>query len=320
MEHFLNRKEFFNILQKITKQCNKNDYYNKYFEDIPKFKELLEMIDLDSYDFNYIQNRFISIKSKTVELKDINQIILCSFDTAHNVFINEDEKCENIVYEYQVKKRNSYLTKPINEEERKNFTENINEKDCIKGKMDSSILNSILIYMLNHYLIGKNSLILFTLKNHDNKWQSIDVLEYLQKYIDKDYNRIKSIIDLDFCSQPKGMPKKDYTGKIEVALNRYPTIKDFVEKNTKLEKFKNEYNYDYTINRDLKLIYDRDFSPYKEITNYFNIPILIKSKLFIFTDKEPTNKFSTFFLEKPFLTEWSSVEKFINILINLTNF
>lgn len=319
MDYKLNRKEFFNILQKITMNCKHEDFFNIPFQQVKKFQSILDIIDLDTYNLNYIQNRFLYIINKNTYIKEINHILFCTFDTRSNVNIIENN-CENTVFEYEVKKRNSYLTKPINEDERKKFTENTNEKDCIKGMIEPSILNSVVLYMLNNQLFSDKTLIVFSLKDNDGDWQSIDVLEYLQKYIEKDFNNLKSVIQLDFCSEYKGKPKKKFTGKVECALRRYPTIESFMEKSTHLYDNKEKLHYDYYLNRNIELLYDNNFALHRDLVNYFDIPILIKSRMFIFTDIKPTNKFSTFFIEKSFLVEWDTIESYINILINLTHY
>ena len=315
MEHNLNRKFFFNLLKKLNLPCTIYDYKNIYFEYIPKFNALIKEIDLDAYSLDYIQNRFIIIKQKSIPLEEITQIIFCPFDTKHNV---QPTKCEKVVYEYDTKARNSYLTKPRKDNDRKTFETSTKQKDCIKGCMEPGLLNAIAVYMLNNSLISPTTMIVFGLKNYDSKWTSIDVLEYLQKHnLQKNCCKLKSIIDMDFTSSPKGLPNKDFTGRIEIGTKRIPTLMDYINSITQIEKeeVKEDLNYTLKVNRNLMLLYDQDFQYHKELSNYYNIDILSKFRLNVFTDVPPTNKFSTFFMEKPFLVEWDSINKYINLLM-----
>lgn len=310
----INRKEIFNILQKINISCTTPEIINKQFNEIKKLDSVLELIDLNEYSFDYITNRFIAIKNKNINLTQIKKIIICPFDTKT---INI-KKCENIIYDYTEKPRNSYLTKPIKEEDRKKFTEKTNEKDCIKGNMNPAILNSIIIYMLNHSMISKETLIIFSLKT-TTKWDTDDILEYLQNNIYKFNNSLDHLIDLTFCADVKGKPRKDFSSKIIFRTDKFDKSIPYIINITRLDddKFKEDLNYTLKIDHGIKntnLPVVSDFSRYQNIINYFNINLLFQCKLFVFSDKEPSNKFSTFYFDNEFIIEWDSIEKYINIL------
>ena len=311
MEHALNRDTFFYILQELNKNCKVQDYKDKYIDNVEKITSLLNLLDLNAYQVDYIQNRFIMIKQKNIPLCYIKQIIFCPFDTRHNVNILPSIET---IYNYKPKKRNSYLTKPINKTDRVDNVED-NEKDCIMGNLEPSILNASIAYMLINHLLSSNTMVVFTLKNYDSKWSSLDVLEYLQNNISGNETLFHSIVDLDFTSNTKGLPSKDYAGKIELAINSITDSFNTINNITNIDDLKDELNYTLTVNHNLKMLYNKDFSYHNELVNYYKFHILMKLRLFIFTNQEPNSKFNNIFLYKPFLTEWDSVEKYINIII-----
>lgn len=315
MEHNVDRKVFFNILQKLNLSCNINDFKDVYFEHVPKFKALMDQIDLDAYNLDYIQNRFIIVKPRYTPLTEITQLIFCPFNTKHYI---RPEKCEEVIFEYYKKPRNSYLRKPINFSDRVKFETSTNEKDCIKGIMEPGLLNAIIIYMINNLLLGPTTMVVFGLKNYDSVWTSNDVLEYLQNHgLDKSNCKIASVVDIDFSSQEKGLPAKDFTGVIEIGVKKVPSVMKYINDVTQIEEegLRESLNYVIKVNRNLKMLYDRDFLYHKELTNFLDINILSKFRINCFTDIPPSNKFSTFFMDKPFLVEWDSINKFINLLM-----
>lgn len=314
----INRNEFFNILQQLNKPCTYFNIKDKYVDEVEKFNNMLDFINLNEYNLDYIQNRFFAIKNRFTDLNQIERIIICPFDTK----ILKIEPCENTVYNYEVKKRNSYLTKPINKNERNNFTENTNEKDCIKGMMNPGLLNAVVIYMLQHKMFDSKNLIIFSLKSNDTQWHSDDILEYLQNNIYQFDNHIKMIIDMRFCSNAKGKPQKDFTGRLNFRTEWNENAIPYISKITRLEDetFKEKMNYTIKVDHNIKKNNPvTDFALYQRIINYFNINLLFQPRLFIFYDKSPSNKFSTSFLEKEFLCEWDSIEKYINILQEIVN-
>lgn len=319
MEHTINRNYIFNLLKNLNYSCNKDDYFNKAFKGVKKFDNLVTEIDLDCYDVSYVQNRFIAIKNKSVPLNKIRKIIFCPFNTAHNTRLTE---CENTTFYFDTCKRVTYLTKPIDNSQRTEFETSTNYRDCIKGCMESALLDAIILYMLNSLMISNDTLIIYGLKYYDSAWSSLDVLEWLQGYgLNKHNSSFESIIDIDYTSAPKGLPIKDYMGRIEIGVKKLPKIMDHINEITHIEEnemIKN-LNYSLKVNRNLQLLYDQDFHFHKDLSNYFDSNILAKFKLDCFTDKLPSNKFSTFFMDYPFLVQWESIEKFINLLSSFDN-
>lgn len=303
------KKYFFNILQNLNKRCIKDDFYDLDFDSVSKFKEFKDMIDLSLYDLTYIQNRMIIVKYKNTPIENISQIIISPFDTDYKDNIKE---CENIVYNYKPLRRNSYLTKPIKEEDRKKFVDEINQSDCIKGSMNPALLNAIVVYMLKQKYFNFSTMIVFPLKFNSGNWQDDDLLEYLQKYLTPN-NDIDSIVLLNLTSNIKGQYIPQGYNQSEVAINMYDTSNEYVNNaNTLLidDLHKSNIRFNAKLCKD-KL---RNITLYDDLIYHMNIKTKIILRLFVFTDKKPTNKFTSFFLNDDFIVEYKEILNFMNLI------
>ena len=296
----INKDKFFTILNDLNKTCIYRNIRDTYFMDVPKFKNLLDYIDLNKYSLEYMQNRLISIRHKNFPFELIRNLVICPIDTKYSL---SNEECENISYEFPTEERKSYLTT--------GNTGGENETYCIKGIMDPSILNSILVYMLNTNLIPLDTMVIFTLKGNASKFDGDDIIEYLQKYNLNKFNRsLTNVINLNYTSLSKGYPRKDYVAKIDIQ-SVDPSFA-----NIALKKFSRVENFDYKS----KEKFDINIKPlpkvldnYKKILAYFKTPVYIEDRLFIFSDIPINNKYYVI-TNGTFLVEWNTIDKYINQL------
>jgi hypothetical protein len=118
------------------------------------------------------------------------------------------------------------------------------------------------------------------------------------------------------CAEPKGYPHKDFVGIFvyeylydETAL-RYSSFLKSLDN----ENFKENINYRIFYNHGISKNQISNFKLYQSIIRNYKINLLFQPKLFIFSDKKPTNKFSTFYLDDNILVEYNSLNYYINIL------
>lgn len=298
----INKDKFFTILNDLNKTCIYRNVKDQYFMDIPKFKTILDNIDLNYYSLEYVQNRLITVKSKEIPMNLIKNIIICPIDTKYKI---ENEECENINYTFPIKEKKTYLTT--------NDNNNDNEKYCIKGCMNPAILNSILLYMINTNLIPIHTMVIFTLKGNESKFDGDDIIEYLQKYkLNKFNNDLLNIIKLDYTSLEKGYPKKDYIGNISIESDYTCLSNNALNKFMEIENFDCKRNKDFEIKiKSLPKIKDN----YKKLIDYFNASVYIEDRIFIFNDEPINNKYNVL-VYNSFLIEWDTINKYINQLYN----
>lgn len=296
----INKDKFFTILNDLNKNCRYTNIRDKYYMDIPKFKNILDYIDLNKYTLEYVQNRLITIRPKNLPIQLVRNIIINPID---NKYAIETEECDNITYEFPTTERKTYLTT--------GNTGGENESYCIKGFMNPAILNTILIYMLNTNLIPNDTMVIFSLKANESKFDADDIIEYLQKYhLDKFNRSLMSVINLDYTSLEKGYPRKGYVGKIIIQSDN-PSYSNYA-----LSKFSIVENFDYRSKEGFD-IYIKPMPKvkdnYKKILQYFNSPLYIEDRLFIFSDR-PINAKYNVLCNSSFLVEWDTIDKYINQL------
>ena len=299
----INKDKFFTILNDINKTCIYRNIKDKYYMDITKFNNILNYIDMNEYDLQYIQNRLIVIKNKYIPIECIKNIIICPFDTK-DAIINEE--CENINYNFSIDKKKSYLTEDNNE--------NKNESYCIKGNMNPAILNTVLLYMISTNLLSKETMIIFSLKTEYSKFDNDDIIEYLQKNnLNYMNNSFINIINLFYTTLEKGYPKKDYCYKMYINSDKPEFSNEILKKANYIQNldFKPKDNYDVIINK-FPLIKDG----YRKINEYFKIPNYIEDRLFVFRESPSPIRFDVI-VNNYFLVEWNTIEKYINELYYL---
>jgi len=296
----INKDRFFEILTTMNKTCMFRDIKDKYIKDVPKLKEIFEFVDLNKYDLEYCQNRLVAIKDKTTPINFIRNLIICPFDTE---FVLQSEECENITYEFPSTLRKSYLTT--------GNTGGENESLCIKGYMNPSILNSILLYMLDTNLIPSDTMVIFSLKANTTKFDADDIIEYLQVKGLNDVNKgIVNVINLNYTSLDKGYPKKDFAGKIVIQSDD-PSFANYA-----LRKFNIDQNFDKTLINNFETFVKpmpKIKDNYLKLLQYFRIPLYIEDRLFIFTDKTINMKYHVI-CNTNFLVEWNTINNYINEL------
>lgn len=297
----INKDKLFNILNNINTNCMYKNIKDKSFNDVKKFTRLLDKIDLNRYAVDYIQNRLIVVRPKITPINYFKNLIICPFD---NEFAIQNEECESITYTFPTKERKSYLA-PENTP--------LNESYCIKGFMNPGILNAITIYMLDTGLIPEDTMVVFSVKANFSKRDCDDIIEYLQKYMNAFNNNLQNIIVMDYTMEEKSYPRKDYIGK----FNSEGTLPEFSHHMAKklydmeTVEFRRGTNYDVNINR---LPNFREH--YRKLMDYFRCQTYNECRLFVFSDKPVSSKYS-YLLKGQFMTEWNSVEKYINILTNM---
>lgn len=297
----INKDKFFNILTDINKSCVYKNVKDCYFMEIPKFNNMMNYIDMNEFNVDYVQNRLITIKRKDIDLKFIKNLIICPIDTKGNLI---NEQCENISYNFPTVKRNSFLTQQDNE---------INESYCIKGYMTPGILNAILVYMINNGYMNNDTMIIFSLKSNNSRFDGDDIIEYLQKYLKIYQNSITNIINLDYTSLERAFPKKDYCEKI-IVESIYPTYSnEFMKRALNIENlnFRKGINFDLDV-KPLPAVLDN----YRKILQYFQAMNYIDFRLFIFSDKPVIAKYHNL-VDIEYLVEWNSIEKMINHLYDI---
>lgn len=296
----INKDKFFTILNDLNKPCVYNDIVDKHYNDVPKIKALLEYVDKDKYTIEYVQNRLITVRTKGMPVNLVENIIICPFDTKGSI---PDTECQYIDYEFPSTERKSYLTT--------GNTGGENESYSIKGYMNPAILNSIITYMLNTNLFPIGTMVVFSLKTEATKFDHDDIIEYLQKHNLNQHNKsIRNIIKLDYTSLNKGYPKKNFYSKITIESDS-PGYSNFA-----LKKFEqvNNFNYDEKENHEIYLKpMPKIKDSYKKLMDYFNIPLYIEDRLFIFSDTPINFKYNVL-ANNAFLVEWNSIDKYINQL------
>jgi hypothetical protein len=292
----INRDKFFNILTDLNKSCKYNDIKDKYFMEVPKFNNLMNYIDLNKYTLDYMQNRLIAIKRKDVPANYIKNLILCPMYTKNRL---DPEECENITFTFPTEKRNSYLTDTNKDE--------TNESYCVKGLLNPGILNAILVYMLNTNLISYDTMIIFKITDSNS-----DVIEYLQKNssLDAFNNELINIININYTENKSGFYNKGFMGQVFIEGNNPSSVNEIVKKAYEIESFDFKYHDNFEVmHKSLPKLMDGN----RKLLTYFNASVYIDDRLFIFSDKSKSIKFSVL-VEDTFLVEWNTIEKFINQL------
>lgn len=286
-----------NILKRITCSCNKKDYENICFTDIPKIKNIIEILnELDKYFIAYIENSFLIVCKKEEyhnNFKDINKLIITPIDDEIENYETEFS-VESTVYTIKKKERQSYLF----DESEKSSYEN-SEINCFEGNIESSITPAILLYYLKMKNLNMSTMAVFYLKNKSSRRIENELMMYF-KGRNKNISDIKTIVNLNtFFNKNKSFDSSNESVKIEL--------------NNNYENYILSENSEYI--NSIKVITNKKNDCVNMFLNISNFSCIIDLRLFSFYQNPVLNNVY-FWSKEPLLVSTKDIDVYYSVLTN----